>query len=67
MYHKLCKRSDLRISVISPTFLVLIDLHESMGHLWFPKYPECSSGLREIRISSVFSTLCMQLPMCVDK
>ena len=56
----------LRISVISPTFPVLMDLRESMDRLWFPKYPECSSGLTEVRISSVFSTFCMQLPMCVD-
>ena len=57
----------LRISVISPTFPILMDLRESMDHLWFPKYPECSSGLKEIRISSIFSTFCVQLRMCVDE
>ena len=41
-----------------------MDLRESMDHLWFPKYPECSSGLKEIRISSIFS---IQLRMCVDE
>ena len=46
----------LRSSVISPTFPVLMDLRESM---------ECSSGLKEI--SSIFSTFCMQLRMCVDE
>ena len=60
-------RFVLRISVISPTFLVLMDLHESLDHLWFPKYPECSSGLKEVKISSIFSTFCMQLRMCVDE
>ena len=40
-------------SVISPIFPVLMDLREPMGHLWFPKYPERSSGLKEIRISSI--------------
>ena len=38
----------LRISVISPTFSVLTEWRESMDHLWFPKYPECSSGLKEV-------------------
>ena len=57
----------LRISVISPTFPVLMDLRESMNHLWFPKYPECSSGLKEIMISSIFSIFCMELCMCVDE
>ena len=54
---KLCYRDFvLRISVISPTFPVLMDLRESVDHLWFPKYPEYSSGLKEIRISSIFIT-----------
>ena len=57
----------LRISVISPTFPVLMDLRESMNHLWFPKYPECSSGLKETMISSIFSIFCMELRMCVDE
>ena len=57
----------LRISVISPTFPILMDLRESMDHLWFPKYPECSNGLKEIRISSISSTFCVQLRMCVDE
>ena len=57
----------LRVSVSISTFPVLMDLRESMDHLWFPKYPECSSGLKEIRISYIFSTFCMQLRMCVDE
>ena len=57
----------LRILVISPTFPVLMDLRELMDHLRFPKYPECSSGLKEVRISSIFSTFCMQLHICVDE
>ena len=64
----LCHRGYvLCISVISPSFPVLMDLRELMDHLWFPKYPECSSGLKEVRISSIFSTFCMQLRMCVDE